>query len=687
MKRIASLVVLSLCPGLALAQTKPAATPGAAPAAPAAPKTFELTALDRSVDPCVNFYKFACGTWMANNPIPGDKSRWGRFDELAERTRGTLHEILEAAAKPDVGRDPIRQKVGDYYASCMDEKTIEAAGAKPLLAEFKKVDAIKSRTELIDHVAYLYTQGAGALFGFGAGPDLHDASIQIAHIVDGGLTLPDRDYYLKDDPKSKETREKYVAHVQTMFGLAGASAEDAAAAAKDVMAVETELAKSNMDRVSRRDPKNRDHKMSVADAAKLAPNFELERYFAATGAPKFKELNVANPDFFKTISGALDTIPLAQWKTYLRWKIMRNMVEALPDAFVKADFEFWGKTLRGQKEMEVRWKRCTKYTDGELGEALGQLYVAKAFGGNAKPRTLELVGAIEKAMGEDLKALEWMTDETKVKAAEKLAKVTNKIGYPDKWRDYGPVKITRDDFVGNSRRASMFEVARQLKKIGQPVDKSEWGMSPPTVNAYYSPPQNNINFPAGILQGAFFGADRDDAVNLGAIGAVIGHELTHGFDDQGSKFDGNGNLTNWWTDKDRAAFDERTGCLAAQYGEYSPVEGVKLNGKLTLGENTADNGGVKLAAMALADIMKARPDQVQADIAGFSPMQRFFLGYAQVWCQNVTPETSRVLAQTDPHSPGEFRVNGVTVNSAEFRAAFSCKDGQPMVSAKPCRAW
>ncbi len=693
MKRIASLVVLSLCPGLVLAQAASSAAPAAAapaPAAaasPAAPPSFEASALDRSVDPCVDFYKFACGTWMANNPTPGDKSRWGRFDELAEMTRGTLHEILEAAAKPDPGRDPVKQKVGDYYASCMDEKTIEAAGAKPLLAEFKKIDAIKSRGELIDHVAYLFRQGVGALFGFGVGPDFHDASIQIAHLVDGGITLPDRDYYLKDDAKSKETREKYVAHITEMLGLAGETPEAAAAAAKSVLAVETELAKSNMDRVLRRDPKNRDHKMTVADAAKLAPNFELERFFAATGAPKFKDLNVGNPDFFKTINGTLETVPLGEWKTYLRWKVLLNMVDALPEAFLKADFEFWGKYLRGQKEMEVRWKRCTKFTDESLGEALGQLYVAKAFGGNAKPRTLELVAAIEKAMGEDLKSLDWMTDETKAKAAEKLAKVTNKIGYPDKWRDYGTVKVTRDDFVGNARRASAFEVARRLKKIGQPVDKAEWGMSPPTVNAYYSPPQNNINFPAGILQGAFFGADRDDAVNLGAIGAVIGHELTHGFDDQGSKFDGNGNLTNWWTDKDRAAFDERTGCLAAQYGEYSPVEGVKLNGKLTLGENTADNGGVKLAAMALADIMKAQPGRVKADIGGFSPMQRFFLGFAQIWCQNVTPETSRVLAQTDPHSPGEFRVIGVAVNSAEFATAFSCKAGQPMVSAKPCRAW
>jgi predicted metalloendopeptidase len=472
-----------------------------------------------------------------------------------------------------------------------------------------------------------------------------------------------------------------------MYELAGEKPEAAAAQAKKVLALETELAKANMDRVSRRDPRNRDHKMTVAELQQIAPNFEFNKYFVNTGAPKFTAINVANPEFFKAINKALDTVPLEDWKTYLRWKYIRATSSLLSDDFVQENFNFWSKYLRGQKELEVRWKRCTQYTDGDLGEALGQLYVAKNFPPESKQRTLDLVNGIEKAMGADLKTLAWMSDETKKKAEEKLAKVTNKIGYPDKWRDYSSVKIVPTDFTGNTLRANEFEVRRQLNKIGKPVDKTEWGMTPPTVNAYYSPSQNNINFPAGILQVPFYEAKRDDAVNHGGIGAVIGHELTHGFDDQGAKFDGAGNLTNWWTDKDKAEFEQRTNCLVQEYEKFSPVEGVHLNGKLTLGENTADNGGVQLAYMALQDTMKTKPNAILPDIEGFTPEQRFFLGYAQVWCQNVTPETSRVLAVTDPHSPGEFRVNGVVVNSEAFQKAFNCKAGQPMVSDNACQVW
>lgn len=669
-------VFLLAVAGLALAQSETGAIP-----------SFDINALDRSVDPCVNFYKFACGTWMAKNPIPADRSRWGRFDELQENNYAVLRQILESVSKPNANRDAIQQKVGDYYGACMNESAVNALGSKPVQPEMQRIAAVKTRSELLAEVARLYKQGISALFAFGAAPDLHDASLDIAHVMDGGISLPDRDYYLNDDPKSKETREKYVAHMQRMFELLGDKPEAAADEAKRIMAVETELAKANMDRVARRDPLNRDHKMSIAELDKLAPNFEFNRYFVDTGAPKFASVNVGNPEFFKTISTALGTIPLQDWKDYLRWKVLRAYAPMLSDDFVQENFAFNSQYLRGQKELEARWKRCVRYTDGALGEALGQLYVAKAFPPSAKERTLDLVNAIEKAMGDDLKALPWMTSETKNKADEKLAKVTNKIGYPDKWRDYSTVNIVANDFAGNTLRADAFEVHRDLNKIGKPVDKKEWGMTPPTVNAYYNPSENNINFPAGILQPPFFDGKGDDAVNYGGIGAVIGHELTHGFDDQGAKFDGNGNLTNWWTDKDQAEFQQRTGCLASEYEKFSPVEGVHLNGKLTLGENTADNGGVKLAYMALEDLLKNKPELHTSKLNGFTPEQRFFLGYAQIWCQNVTPQTSRVLAITDPHSPGEFRVNGVVVNSDAFQKAWGCKAGQPMVSENACRVW
>ncbi|HET8667160.1 MAG TPA: M13 family metallopeptidase, partial [Terriglobales bacterium] len=519
-------VFVLVCAGLALAQS-------GAPKSGATP-SFDVNALDKSVDPCVNFYKFACGTWMANNPIPGDKTRWGRFDELAEHNRAILHTILETYSKPQIKRDAVQQKVGDYYGSCMDEKAINAAGNKPVQPELQRINAIKNRSELIAEMAHLYKEGVRTLFGFGAGPDLHDASIEIAHVMDGGITLPDRDYYLKQDAKSKDIQDHYVAHVQKMMELAGDKPEVAAAEAKAIMSLETDLAKANMDRVARRDPKNRDHKMTVAELEKIAPNFEFNKYFVDTGAPKFSSINVANPEFFKTINDSLNSVPLDTWKTYLRWKYVRSMASMMSDDFVQENFNFWSKFLRGQKELEVRWKRCTAYTDGDLGEALGQLYVAKNFPPEAKQRTLDLVNQIEKSMGADLKTLPWMSDETKKKAEEKLNKVTNKIGYPDKWRDYSSVKIDRADFVGNTLRANEFEVHRQLNKIGKPVDKLEWGMTPPTVNAYYSPSENNINFPAGILQVPFYSAGRDLAVNYGGIGAVIGHELTHGFDDQGA---------------------------------------------------------------------------------------------------------------------------------------------------------
>ncbi|MFB3813550.1 MAG: M13 family metallopeptidase [Terriglobales bacterium] len=675
MHLLKSIAVVLVCAGIALAQNA---------AAPAAIPGFDIKALDRNVDPCVDFYRFACGTWMANNPIPPDQSRWGRFNELAERNRYVLREILENAAGPHANRSANEQKIGDFYASCMDEKTVNQLGAQPIEPELKRIAEVKDRTGLMDAVAHLHARGTRALFAFHPMADLHDAANMVANVDQGGLTLPDRDYYTRTDAKSVETRDKYVAHVQRMFELLGDKPEVAAAEAKTVLAVETELAKASMDRVARRDPRNRDHKMTTEELAKLAANFQFARYFAAVDAPKMTALNVGNPEFFKAVNAALETIPLADWKTYLRWHLLRASANLLSDAFVNQQFEFDGKYLSGAKELQPRWKRCTQMTDRLLGEALGELYVQKAFGGDAKQRTRQMVRDIFAAMSKDIDALDWMSPATKKAAHEKLSQVADNIGYPDKWRDYSKVKIVRGDLVGNAERAGAFEFARQVGKVGKPVDRKEWSMTPPTVNAYYSPSRNDINFPAGILQPPFYDNTLDDAVNFGGIGSVIGHELTHGFDDQGAKFDPVGNLRDWWIKEDFAEFQKRGQCLVDEYSNFVAVEDVRLNGKLTLGENTADNGGVRLSFMALQERLKDKPVGL---IDGFTPEKRFFLGYAQIWCQNVTPQNARLLAQTDPHSPGQYRVNGVVANMPEFHKAFNCKPGQPMVRENACRTW
>jgi putative endopeptidase len=649
------------------------------------PKSFDLAAMDKTVDPCENFYEYACGNWRKNNPIPGDQARWGRFNELAEYNRQVLHEIVEQDANLKK-RTPIQQKVGDMYASCMDEKTVNEKGASPLKPTLDRIVAISNKEQLMETIAYLQTQGVGALFQFGAAPDLHNASLQIANIAQAGLGLPDRDDYLKDDPKTLENRKKYVEHVTKMFTLLGDSPEKAAAEAQTVLAIETQLAQATLERVKMRDPKNRDHKMPVSDLTTLAPNLHLDRFFAATGAPSFTEINVVPPDFFQKVNAAMDSAPLDDWKTYLRWHAVRSAAPLLSEPFVQANFDFYAKTLNGVKELQPRWKRCVELTDRTLGEALGQEYVARTFGPDGKARMLKMVNALEEALGDDIQNLPWMTPDTKKQAAAKLQAISNKIGYPDKWKDYSTVNIVPGDLLGNARRAGAFERKRNLNKIGQPLDKSEWGMTPPTVNAYYNAAQNNINFPAGILQPPFFDKAEDEAVNFGGIGVVIGHELSHGFDDQGSKFDGAGNLSNWWTDADRKEFEQRTGCIADEYSGFVAVEDVHLNGRLTLGENTADNGGAYISMMALHKAM-AKDPSIGKTKEGFTPEQRFFLGFAQVWCQNSTPESSRQLAKTDPHSPGQYRTNGTLQNNADFAKAFNCKAGQKMVSTNPCRVW
>ena len=648
---------------------------------------FDINAIDKSVDPCVDFFEYSCGTWRKHNPVPPDKARWGRFDELADHNLYILRDILAEAEKPGK-HSAIEKMVGDYYGSCMDESTIEKKGTAPLAPELAKIDAIKSNTELIAQVAYMHRNGIPALFAFYAQPDMHDSRQTIAYLDQGGITMPDRDYYIKDDPKSVETRAKYVEHVQKMFELAGDKPETAAAEAKTVLAVETGLAQSSMDRTARRDPKNRDHKMTAAEIESAAPNFDLARYFADNGSPSFTSLNVGNPDFFKQVNAQLDNVTLGDWKIYLRWKTINDMAPELTKAFVDENFAFNGKYMSGQQEIEPRWKRCVKSTDENLGMALGKLYVDRVFGEEGKERTLKMVKAIESAMRDDIGQLTWMSDTTKQKAYEKLNAIVNNIGYPDTWRDYSGVTIKSDDYTGNVKRASEFEVHRVYAKIDKPTDKKDWGMTPPTVNAYYRSSMNDINFPAGILEPPFYGKTMDDAVNYGGIGVVIGHELTHGFDDQGRKFDADGNFKDWWTPEDGKEFEQRATCTADEYSSFVSVKDdkgeVKLNGRLTLGENTADNGGLKLAYMALMKTIGTTPVK---PIDGYTPQQRFFLSFAQIWCQNVTDQEARKRALTDPHSPGRFRVNGVVQNSAAFQEAFGCKKGQPMVSENACRVW
>jgi len=645
---------------------------------------FDVTSLDKSVNPCVDFYRFACGGWMAANPIPADQSRWGRFNALQERNRTVLQGILEAASSDKPGRTLVEREIGDYYAACMDEKAIDARGIAPLKDDLDRINAMRDKAAITDVVIHMYRIGSQPFFRFSSSQDEKDSTQMIGDLDQGGLELPDRDYYLKDDAKSVELRKKYVAHVERMFELMGVPAAEAAKKADVVMTIETALAKGSLDNISRRDPNKVYHKLTVKELISLGPTFDWQKFFEGAGAPALSSLNVDVPPFIRAMESILVQTSLDDLKTYLSWQLMHDSSGVLPQSFQQESFDFFGKTLAGAKEMRARWKRCVDQVDSQLSDALGQKFVDKTLGEEGKRRTLQMVNAIEKAMGEDIQKIDWMTPKTKEQALIKLHAVANKIGTKAHWIDYSSIKIARDDAYGNSERTSEFELRRQLAKIGKPVDKTEWQMTQPQVNAYYDPQENDINFPAGILQPPFWDNKLDDAVNYGAIGAVIGHELTHGFDDQGRQFDAEGNLRDWWTEADGKAFEERAQCFVKEYSGFTAVDDVKLKGELTLGENTADNGGLRLAYMALMDTLAGKHPSKRD---GFTAEQRLFLGWGQIWCENRSDESSRMLAQVDPHSPGKYRINGVVSNMPEFQQAFACTAGQPMVRYPACRVW
>ena len=649
---------------------------------------FSIDNIDKTADPCVDFYQYACGNWLKRTEIPADQPAWVSFTELYERNLVTEREILVKAAAGGPNRGPIDQKIGDYYGACIDEKAADTKGLDPLKPELERIAAVKDKGALIDAIAHAHLVGPNPLFNFYSAPDLHNADMVIAYIDQGGLTLPDRNYYIKeDDPKMVEMRKRLVEYATQMFTLAGQSAQQAADSAQIILRIETALAKASMDRTLRRDPKNRDHKMTRDAAINLAPNFYLARYFTDMATPTFSELNVSNPEFFKQVNGVVESETLDALKTYVQWHMLNAAAPWLSKPFVDTNFKFQ-QALTGQAEIQARWKRCVDATDGALGEALGQRYVEETFGPEGKQRMLKMVDELEKALDEDIRQLPWMTEDTKKQAKLKLVAIRNKIGYPDVWRDYSKLNIQPGDLVGNFLRANEFESRRQIAKIGKPLDRKEWGMTPPTVNAYYSGSRNEIVFPAGILQPPFFDKKMDDAVNFGGIGLVIGHELTHGFDDQGRKFDPQGNLRDWWTDQDGKEFEKRASCVAEEYGNFVAVDDLKLNGKLTLGENTADNGGARVALMALLNtIAQDKSGKAAEKIDGYTPEQRFFLGFGRVWCEKRRPEYSRMLVNVDPHSPGRYRVNGVVQNMPEFQKAWGCKAGQPMVRENACRVW
>ena len=659
------------------------------PAQPSELRVFDPSLVDKSVDPCENFYRYSCNGWFKRNPLPPDQTSYGRFTELYELNRLHLKQILEgAAAEQADSRSPNEQKIGDEYASCMDTATINKQGLKPLQPELDRIAALKSPSDLPAELAHLHQIGVNAFFGMGSNQDFADASQVISFYGAGGLGLPERDYYTRTDAKSVEQRKQYVDHVHKMFALDGEPDAEAAKDADIVLALETRLAKASLNVTEQRDPQNLNHPTNVASFEKELPHFALADYVAAIHAPTAGKMNDMEPKFFAEFNAILGDTPLDQIKPYLRWHLLHAYAgTSMPEAFDQESWNFYSHTLNGAEKQQERWKRCTSRIDHELGEALGQVYVEKYFPPEDKARALNMTLAIEQAMAKDIDSLDWMSADTKVKAKEKLQTVMNKIGYPDKWRDYSKLEIVRGDALGNQQRARAFDFARDLAKIGKPVDKTEWMMSPPTVNAYYDPQQNNVNFPAGYFQPPFFSGKEDDAANYGDMGSTIGHELTHGFDDEGRQFDKDGNLKDWWTKDDEQKFTQRAQCMVKQYDAIESVPGVHLNGKLTLGENLADLGGLWLAWLAWLDKAQAAHLDMNAKAEGYTPEQRFWVAYAQQWCTQTRPEQLRTQAQTNPHAPDEYRTNSVLQDLPEFAKSFNCRKDAKMVSATPCRVW
>jgi len=681
-----ALVASAICTTL-MAQTQSKGSPDTE-------KTYErLPGLDKQLidttsDPCTDFSQYACGNFSKLYPIPNDRSGFGPGAMVAEYNQRVLHMMLEKAAEGGSDRGPNEQKIGDYYASCMDQDAINHKGLAPLQPELDRIAELNTKNELTSLLAHHQLVNVNSFLNYGEQQDFKDARKQIAALDQGGLGLPERDYYFRAGEAAEKTRKEYVQHITNVLKLMGEPESQAMSDAQAIMQLETALAKVSMDITSRRDPQNVYHLMPVTEVAGLTPDLAWTQFFKDTGTPPITELNVANPDFFKGLNTLLSSTSLPVIKIYLRWQLINSTPsEVLPKAFDDEHFDFYGHKLRGQPEQRARWKRCVQATDGALGEALGQVYVAQEFPPSSKQATLQMVHDIETAMDQDIDTLDWMGPATKVRAKEKLHAIADKIGYPDHWRDYSKLVVVRGDAYGNAMRAIEFENQRELAKIGKPVDRGEFGMSPPTVNAYYNPSMNDINFPAGILQPPFYDPHATDAEDYGHIGAIVGHELTHGFDDQGRQFDGNGNLSDWWTAEDGKRFEEKTDCEVKEYSGFTAVDDAKVNGKLTLGENTADNGGLRLAYIAFLADAKRKNIHLSQKQDGYTPVQQFFLGYGQNWCGATRPEQLRVQVQTDPHSPRQFRLDGVVQNMPEFGQAFGCKAGQPMMPANYCRVW
>ena len=645
---------------------------------------FDLSNMDKSVNACDDFFEYANGNWVKNTAIPPSQSRWGNFNILAENNRDVLKKVLEETPRnAPAGSDA--QMIGDFYRSCMNEAAIEKAGISPLRPFLKQIDSMKNIKDVQHQLAVMHTMGVPVLFGFGSGPDLKNSSLVIANAGQGGLSLPNKDYYTKDDDKSKETRTKFVEYMTTLFKLAGDKPDEAATNAKTVMEMQTRLAIASLAPVELRIPENRYNKIAFTDAAGITPDFSWDDYLAARGIAPLTEINLSQPKFFKEVNAMMKDVPVENWKTYMRFALLNSSAGALSKPFVDTSFDFFGKYLSGTKEQQPRWKRCVQSTDGALGEALGMEFVKVKFTPQMKARMDELISNLFAALQQRIQALPWMSDQTKPRALAKLMAIRRKIGYPDTLRGYKGLVVDDKSFVGNIYRSGQFQVKRNLDDINKPVDRTRWGMSPPTVNAYYNGVFNEIVFPAGILQPPFFNFEADDAINYGGIGGVIGHEISHGFDDQGSKFDADGNLKSWWTDDDRKKFEDRASCVADQFSKYEVQPGLFINGRLTLGENIGDFAGLTIAYTAYMKSLEGKPRP--ADLDGFTPEQRFFLGWAQVWAAKSTAEAERTQVLGDPHSAARWRVNGPMSNMPQFAKAWGCKTGDKMVRPDACLIW